>query len=301
MGRFMVVLALMATVFFGYRTWSSAQQSPPRPQVPREWGTPGLIAEIPKSSEIQESSGLARSYRQPKTYFTHNDSGDSARFFQFDLTGKVLATYTISGASALDWEDMASARVQGQPLLFLGDIGDNAQKRASITVWVVSEPVAGADPNVKPQARLTLTYPDSAHNAETLLVHPKTQTLEIVTKTADGKSGVYRHIGPLTTGNYTLKRVGDVNYVGAFEAGRLTTGGDVSPEGDFVVIRTYLGGFEYAVPPNGEWWKSTPRRIQLAAEPQGEAIAYNLQGDQILTTSEGTPCPVSAVDRKARR
>src|SRR5262249_6078481 len=46
------------------------------------------------SSSVTEASGLAISGSNPGIYWTHNDSGDSARFFAIDAsTGAIAATY----------------------------------------------------------------------------------------------------------------------------------------------------------------------------------------------------------------
>jgi hypothetical protein len=85
-----------------------------------------------ESAEVVESSGIALSRRTKGVYWTHNDSGDGANLYAFDATGKDLGTYTLSGVEPIDWEDIASATIDGKPYLFVGDIGDNNRIRNSI-------------------------------------------------------------------------------------------------------------------------------------------------------------------------
>jgi hypothetical protein len=59
---------------------------------------------------ITESSGLVLSSRTDRVLFTHNDSGDDARFFAVDDRCRTLAMYVLSGVAATDWEDMAVGR-----------------------------------------------------------------------------------------------------------------------------------------------------------------------------------------------
>lgn len=92
-----------------------------------------------------------------------------------------------------------------------------------------------------------------------------------------------------------MKAVGSVALGNANQASKLVTAGDFSPDGKYLVLRTYLEGFEYDFDAKAEWWKAPPRRIRLAAEIQGEAIAYSANGSALLTTSEFAPCPVSEV------
>lgn len=241
---------------------------------------------------ISESSGIAASRRREGIFYTHNDSGDSARFFQFDATGKVLATIAIANAQpAIDWEDMAAATVAAKPYLYFGDIGDNAAKRKHIVVYRVPEP-AGAPKSVTADRIYTLTYPDGPHNAEALMVAPKTGDLWIATKTSSGPALLFRLKNPGRSGSYRLSRIGRLSIPGIIPQTRLVTGGDLSPDGRHLVLRTYVGALEYDFA-NPDWMKRKPRSITIQLEHQGEGIAYSRSGDALFTSSEGAPCPIS--------
>ena len=75
----------------------------------REAGGP-VIARVQavgrvETDAITELSGLAASRTRDGVFYTHNDSGDGARFFAIDRTGALLATYTLEGVDANDIED----------------------------------------------------------------------------------------------------------------------------------------------------------------------------------------------------
>ena len=63
---------------------------------------PGILA----SDAIKETSGIAASRRVDNVWWVHNDSGDTAGVFAINTSGQTLGEYTLSGASAVDWEDM---------------------------------------------------------------------------------------------------------------------------------------------------------------------------------------------------
>lgn len=244
---------------------------------------------------MTESSGLAPSHRFPGQWYTHNDSGDTARFFRFDAAGKVQAILLLVGAAAVDWEDMSSAQLGGRNYLYFGDVGDNARRRPSIAVYRCEEPDAGAT-GVTKFDRFELTYPDGSRNCETLMVHAQTGDLWLVEKVDSGPSNVYRLAAPKATGTYKLQAMGRIQLGTAVPGSQMTTGGDISPDGRFIVIRTYTAAHEFAAPKRFEDWpKQTPVRVGLAVEQQGEAIAYAPSGRELVTTSEGRPCPVSSV------
>src|SRR5262245_44525722 len=88
---------------------------------------------------IVEASGIATSIVHPAVMYVHNDSGDSARFFALDgHTGRTVATYTVPGATNIDWEDIAVARDRrGVPSVWLADIGDNDANRTEVRIYRV--------------------------------------------------------------------------------------------------------------------------------------------------------------------
>ncbi len=73
------------------------------------------------SDEIVESSGIIRSKKYPGVFWTHNDSGDSARIFAISEDGKIIKPKWFKGeykgievvnATHIDWEDIATDRAE---------------------------------------------------------------------------------------------------------------------------------------------------------------------------------------------
>lgn len=256
------------------------------------WGDPASFCVL-KDKEIDESSGIAVSRRSSGVFYTHNDSGDTARFFRFDRHGTVTGVFNLKGVTATDWEDMDTAKVDGKPWVYLGDIGDNKSKRMEIYIYKVLEPT-GPGRDLSTFETYTLTYPDGAHNCETLMVYPKTGDIYLVTKGA--KSTVYKLPKPSGSGHFVLQKLGDLNFKMDGLGGTLTTGGDFDPKGNRAIVRTYAGAMEFMVPAKvDDWFKGPKVLVTLAAEMQGEGICYTGDGRGLLTTSEGSPCPVSIV------
>ncbi len=257
----------------------------------RKFGTPHLMTSL-TDKRIDESSGVAPSFLSPDDYYTFNDSGDSARFFKFDQRGTILGVYSVPNATNVDWEDMASARLNGHPYLFFGDIGDNTGKRKSIKIYRVPEPTGT---QCRADEIIELKYPDGSHNAETLLVHPKTGDITIVTKASLHPAGIYFLRCPKTSGSYVLQKLADIDVNAIMREAKLITGGAWSHDAKHVVLRTYLGAYEFPVSDPMKWFVSTPIRIQTNLEMQGEGITYALDDKALITTSEGNPCPVSII------
>ncbi|MGQ0616292.1 MAG: hypothetical protein ACT4PW_04770 [Acidimicrobiia bacterium] len=258
---------------------------------------------------IDEASGLARS-GDDGVVWLHNDSGDRPRFFGVDVaTCATTATYLVTDADAVDWEDAtAGTAPDGAAVLWFGDIGDNAAQRPGVTVYEVPEPASRpADPTaetpVAVRARYDITYQDGPHDAETLVWDPRSARLAIVTKAIDGPSGIYPF--PLTGGGPVVAaRSADLDVgalgglVGAFD-GQLT-GGDISPDGSRLVLRTYLSVYEWAEDDPARSVLDAPGQgpampVAAPATGQGEAIGYAGDGAAVYITSEGAGAPLYRV------
>jgi hypothetical protein len=235
------------------------------------------------ASQATELSGLVASRRRPGVLWTHNDSGDVPRVLAVRASGRLVGDVAIAGAEATDWEDIA---IRGGTL-YLADIGDNRSERDDVVVYRVPEPAAGATTSAPAQA-LRLRYPDGAHDAETLLVDPRSGSLAIVTKAFDGNSGVYVAAHPSATATTTLHRAARLR----LGFGGLATAGDVSADGRVIVVRTYTGFVAWERRRGDSLARAMRRipcagRVSLASEGQGEALALTANGRAFLTVPEG--------------
>ena len=239
---------------------------------------------------IQESSGLAGSRRHPEVLWTHNDSGDGPRLYAVGADGRTLATLTLAGVQARDWEAMAAGRDdRGRPALFVGDIGDNLDAWPEVAVYRVTEPARLGDATVA-SARYRLRYADGPRNAEALLVDPRSNRLYVATKEPDG-GGLYRAPARLRTDQVNvLHRVAPVP--------PLVTDGAFAPDGRSFVLRDYQSAYVYT---------ARGRRVgelPLPPQYQGESLTVAADGRSVLVGSEGlasevwrVPLPASVLAR----
>lgn len=253
---------------------------------------------------IDESSGVAGASWSDDVMFTHNDSGDGARFFAVDTrTCSTRATFTVKGAGSRDWEDMAAATAgDGTAVLWLADIGDNDARRPSIVVYEVAEPgLSDAGGPLPVRSRMELTYPDGAHDAEALLVDPETGRPVVVTKDrSDGRSRAYR--APAGgTGELVPLAALDVK---ALPGGSLAspawavTAGDTSADRRRVVLRSYLAVWVWSASPGEPLsvvLSRPPASVDAPLTRQPEAIAFTRDGRGLWVTTEGAGTPLHLV------
>ncbi len=248
-----------------------------------------------------ESSGLAASRKYPGVFWTHNDGEKIPHLYAFDRAGKKRGRVRITGAKIYDWEDIA---IGPGNHIYIGDIGDNNRRRKNIVVYRVEEPEPGSAKSKSAQA-IVLRYPDGPHDAESLLVHPKTGEIYIVTKARgkDTRTRVYKaRAGAKSPA--VLKQVAEVRLPNESPLTLLigrATGGAISPDGTHVVLCDYFRAYEAALPAGGGFdavWKQRWKPIELGRRAQGEGVCYRHDGKAVLASSEGDSFPLIEVERK---
>jgi autotransporter-associated beta strand protein len=257
-----------------------------------------------QNASVTEASGIAASRFNPNVLWIHNDSGDSARVFATTPAGTNLGTYSLSGASATDWEDIAvgPGPTNGVQYLYVADIGDNAATRSNVSVYRVVEPTVSdtqspVTTSISGASKFTFTYPDGARDAESMFVDPLTRDIYIISK-RDTTKYVYRAPYPQSTSGTTT-----LTFVTSMVNATWITGADISPNGNEIIMRGAPSntGLLYTRPTGGtiaDAFATTPVSIPLASEPQGEAIAFDPSGWGYFTTSEGANQPIYYFNRQ---
>ncbi|MBB2914730.1 hypothetical protein FHS43_006042 [Streptosporangium becharense] len=275
--RVLVAAGVIATtVFAGSGAWAGSS------------GAGGRAAEEEqvlfrfKDSRITESSGLAVSPTLEDIHYTHNDSSDGPVFFAVGADGRTRATFTLRGAVARDWEGMAASTdpQTGRGVLWFADIGDNFEGAwPDISVYRVQEPTTLRDATI-PAVRYRFRYEDGGHNAEGVMVHPRTGRLYIVTKQFSG--AIYAAPRRLRTDRTNvLRKVGP--------APIMATDAAYAPDGSSFVVRTYFSATVYRA------FGEQITKMTMPELDQAESIAYTRDGRHLLTGTEGARSPVYRV------
>lgn len=230
-----------------------------------------------KDRRIVESSGIETATNFRRILYTHNDSGDTSRFFAVGRNGATKAVYTLRNAGHKDWEDMSAGP---NATLWFGDIGGN---RNVVSVYRVKEPQKLRDRALAWKG-FDFRYGDGgSHNAEALLVNPRNGTLMIVTKALSG-AAFYKAKPPFSTrGTTTLRRVAPAPGPGK------VTAASYSPDGRRFVVRTYGQAYFY------KNLRSAP--FAMGVPSGGEAIAYARYKSGVVVGREGVHAPVYRVRR----
>ncbi len=211
---------------------------------------------------IAESSGLVDLGEE---MVTTNDSGDGARLYVVDDSGRTVRTVDY-GAQVRDVEALAPA---GGQRVWVGDLGDNTRSRATVRVHLV-DVAAGARPLV---ASYDLRYPDGrSHDAESLL-QDTSGRLVVITKSIAG--------GEVMQAPRTLRddRVNQLRAVASVRT--LATDAALDRRRGEVLVRGYAGVGVY----DAASWEQVGS-LEVPPQPQGESISVG-PGGRVRVGREG--------------
>ncbi len=271
---------------------NSADSAPTNAESPT-----GPVVEAPSSPEeackvtdprLDELSGLAASTQHPGILWTHNDSGDAARIFALDaVTCEVRAVVKLSGVSARDNEAIAVGRdSDGQAVIWVGDIGNNAATFSSVRLYRFKEPTQIKNQTVSPAATITVKYYDEPYNAEALLVQPSPAGRIWIATKREAAEGAYYELPASAWGSSKTVTVRPTGSVPA-----LTTDATYAPDGRHYAIRTYFGGTQFQGPPPG----SDAAELDIGYRGQGEALTYSFDSRFLYAISEGQGNPLTKI------
>jgi hypothetical protein len=287
---------LLVSLLSGNWTDFSHAQNNPGIGIALHYGEPRQLS-IVKDERINESSGIAASIRYRGAFWTHNDSGDSARIFLINKSGETMAVVNLKDVSAYDWEDIASFKVGKEGYILIADTGDNARRRENCVLYIIREPEIKVNPenkeapsvDVEPLQAVRFNYEDGPHDCESVAVDPSGTTVYFVSKAREGGKVYSMPIPSKDSKEANIaKAIADIKlpYVTAM---------DISSDSRRAVILTYGDAYEFDRLVDGSWaeaFSSEPSRIKTPTRKQGESICYGSDGKTLFLTSENAFQPI---------
>jgi len=266
-----------------------------------------------ESPRVVESSGVAVSRAYPDVLWTHNDSGDGPYLYATDLHGKDRGAVQVSGAQAIDWEDISLGPCpfvfRAQPrasCIYVADTGDNLELRTFVTVYVVPEPHPPERASdtlgvTNAAAVLNLRYPDGSHDVEAVYVSPRDTALYFISKgTRHGDAirlyrvdrKAWRPPADTATSTVVATLVQTLDIRPNPEEGRLVTAASARPDGRLVAVRTYSEIYLFYPGIGGRLLPARERPCYIAGlEIGGEAIDFLNDSTFVLTSEAGRRRP----------
>jgi len=255
--------------------------------------SPGKRLSNLHNKRLKEVSGLVASRANPGYLWVHNDGGNPAELYLVDLALNVRLTCVFPDAENRDWEDMAigAGPDPDKTYLYLGDIGDNQERKRFKTIFRFEEPRADnlealvirhREISVSTE-RITFRLEDGSKDSEALLIDPSTREILVISK-RENPAYLYSFSAPdhATADTLVAKRVAQVNIPGI-------TSADISPDGTELLVKTYRHIYYWkadSVVPLSQLIAQMPVPVRYHRELQGEALGWDIEGNGFYTLSE---------------
>jgi hypothetical protein len=235
--------------------------------------------------KLEEASGLAASSTNPGLLWTHNDSGNRAEVLLVDDKLNIRLTCVLDKIINRDWEDIAvgPGPDAGKTYIYVADIGDNMAIFPYKIVYRFEEPKF-----TEGTAKMTITnfdrivfQLDIKKDTESLMIDPKTKNLYIVSK-REKPVYVYELKYPYSTvDTLTAQKIGSIPF------GQIVAA-DFSADGTEILMKNYNNVFYWKLNKENlaSALKRNPMIVNYEEEPQGESVAFALDGSGFYTISE---------------
>ena len=229
-------------------------------------------------SKLNESSGLE--YYKGKI-ITHNDSGGEPRIFVINENGEINRTIHLENAKNQDWEDITSSP-DGR--LFVGDIGNNSNKRKQLQIYVLEDDFLDDKDNMVASKKITYSYEDQTafppdkhgmyYNAEAMFW--MSDSIYIFTKCDTepftGKSYIY--VLPDQPGNYKARKIGEFNFCSTAWSFCAVTSADYHHKSKTLAILLYGKLVLFTNFDGNKFWEGDIKTHNIPTIKQREAITF---------------------------
>lgn len=248
----------------------------------------GVSNGVIRKTTIREASGLVASVNNPGMLWVHNDGGNSSDIFLLNAQGEIKCTVHLPGIKNRDWEDIAigAGPGEGRQYIYIAEIGDNKAVYDFKYLYRIEEPhipEGVRDTTLHQVDQITFNLSDGQRDTETLMIDPVFKNMYVLSKWERGVN-LYRLPNPVsTTDTLIAERVlQNLPF-------NLIVGGDISQNGQEILLKSYDNVY-YWKRVAGESFedvlKRLPEKLLYKAEPQGESIAFALDGTGYYTLSE---------------
>jgi len=259
-------------------------------------------------ADLEEMSGLAASQIHKDVLWVINDGGNGEKLIAMHTNASRIATYTLKGVKNVDWEDIASFKLDGKNYLLISDTGDNGGIRKTLQIYVFEEPKELKDgQTLEPAWSFDFKWPDGARDCEAATVDAAKGEILLISKKRvppelfrlplrpTGKNIVAVKVGELMGIEQPDSKEMEKNPVyGRYRS--QVTATDLSPNGRVLIVLNYHAVYFYVRDSASDSWNTAisgkPYNISFPWLPQAEAICFNHEGNAIYIGSEQRPVPI---------
>lgn len=223
---------------------------------------------------IDESSGLIKA--ENGTFWTHNDSGGEPALYRVNEKGELLETRVFPMLKNHDWEEITADYLGN---LFIGDFGNNSQKRTDLCIWKIEgekEPQA-----IRFRYEDQKEFPGNPPNFDCEAFFEHEGFLYLFSKDWSKKKLVSKMYKiPATPGDYSISPIAKQKIP------TRVTGASKSPSGRYFALQTYGKMYIYGIK-EGEISFEYPLHCIKTGRKQTEAVAFLDDNTLVFTNEQG--------------
>ncbi len=254
------------------------------------YGQLTFITTLPK--KLNENSGIVT--LQESRIWVIADNGNPDIIYEVDFKGVLQNTLKVKNAKNKDWEDLTKDE-KGN--LYIGDFGNNANKRKHLVVYKVPNPIHEKGSKIEAEA-IFFEYPEQKefppskeehlYDAEAFFYFK--DALFVITKNRtnpfNGRALIYKI--PAKKGKHKAKLVGEINTCQSPKNCQVTAA-DISPDGKTIALLGYgtlwiFTEFEMDNFSNGKM-----TTINLGVSTQLEALCFSDNTTLLLSDEKKGP------------
>lgn len=237
-----------------------------------------VIRQVGKMSkeEVTESSGLELT--EDGNFWTHGDGGTPPVLYKIADSGKLLQVLEVPSTSNQDWEDLAKDE-QGH--LYIGDFGNNENKRKNLRIYRVREDTRQVETisfTFADQKRFPPKKEDRNFDCEAFFYHRG--HLYLFTKDRGKNELVKVYKLPAEPGSYQAAVIDSI------QISTMITAADISPDGSKMALLGYGNIYLFEVSGQDDFFSGKKYCIPFEKTGQAEAIVF-LDNTNFVFTNEG--------------
>lgn len=230
--------------------------------------------------DVVESSGLALASANGDLW-THGDGGNTSILYKVTQQGDLLLRQRVPDANNIDWEDLAQDRQHGY--LFIGDFGNNGNKRRDLRIYRVRES------DFKQVDTIAFHYPDQrlfppkkhARNFDCEAFFYHNDSLYLFTKNRGQGRWVKEYVLPARPGTYTATLTDSIRI------NSWITAADVSPDGKQAALLGYGNVYLFDLEPGRRLFAGKKYCLSVAKTGQAEGLVYLTPQEMVISNEKG--------------
>lgn len=250
-----------------------------------------VVCKLPDA--LRESSALWFD-QDERVFYSLNDSDRKNEFHSFDSTGAWIATYPISNATNIDWEEMTADE---EGTLYIGDFGNNSNNRQDLKIYILPHFFDHKDSSIhaeiirlKYERQSAFPPPDASKNFDMEAMVYFNDSLHLFSKnrTTPYTGIAYHYTIPAQAGDYTLLPRDSFNTGGTNYLQNWVVGAALSPDKKSFILLSYDKMWLFRSFVGSSFLQGNVTQYKFPFLSQKEGVSFSTNSD-IFISEESVP------------